>query len=108
MSTISSQVPIPTEEDNLISTEIEVDVSAEVKEIQTAEGDKIITCTATKASLFYVDQKGYIKMLNSCGECSECGHMFHDSYLHSNEGMDEAIWPVFYVGRYCKDCWENS
>lgn len=70
--------------------------------------EKIITCTATKANLFYFDKDGCQKMLESCGECESCGLMFSASYLYFRYGFEKDEWPIIYVGKFCKDCWTKD
>ncbi|MHA2064885.1 MAG: hypothetical protein ACXABY_10970 [Candidatus Thorarchaeota archaeon] len=109
-TTTTDQVIIPSEENsnatNILTTGNQWNIEG-IKDSRQANDGEIVTCTATKAELFYVDEQGYRKMLESCGECTECGLMFHDSYLHTPDGVDKASWPVFYVGKYCQDCWSK-
>ncbi len=104
---ITNQVNIIPEEETTSRNIDAVNSQQDINDIRNTQqvNDEIIICTATKAELFYTDKLGFTKMLNSCGECDECGHIFHESYLYSYDGLEKASWPVFYEGRYCKDCW---
>lgn len=84
----------------------EVSASAEISII--SDEPKMMTCTATKAHLFYFDKSGCQKMIESCGDCEDCGLLFSASYLHFPEDVEADKWPVFYVGRYCKDCYSKD
>ena len=67
--------------------------------------EEVILCTATRAELFYLNERGYKVLLDSCGECESCELMFHVSYLHFPDAVEKDSWPIFWKGRYCKDCW---
>ncbi len=66
------------------------------------DGEEVL-CTATKTPLYYTREGGGEVMLASHGDCYNCGHIFHTSYLaSSNDGKDS--YPIRYVGRWCIDC----
>jgi hypothetical protein len=108
--TTINELIVPTEDNsnnpNILNADNQKNIKG-IKDSRQTDDCELITCTATKAELFYIGKQGYHKMLDGCGECVDCGLMFHESYLHASDGADKASWPVFYVGRYCQDCWSK-
>ncbi len=67
-----------------------------------------VVCPVTNRELYFSAGSERVYMIDSLGECADCGKHFHVSALHNGAKISLSEWPVFYTGYYCNECYDKE
>jgi hypothetical protein len=67
---------------------------------RTDDDGEVIECSKTGEPLFFFREDGTKIMLQTHGDCYNCGNTFHEGALAISDGVSRSSYPVCYDGRW--------